>query len=117
MRPVEKGSRAAGCSVSGRRSAAQASTHAPKQLSAPNTHRHGPNSMMTCPMEGARIGTARNTMKASDITRAMSRPLKRSRTIDTASTRVAAAPTPIRARAASRVTKEVDSDASNAKAA
>ncbi len=89
----------------------------PKQASPPNTQRQGPTSMMACPMEGARIGTARNTMKASDMTRAMSRPLNRSRTIDTASTRVAAAPTPISARAASSVAKEVDSDASSAKPA
>ena len=56
-------------------------------------------------------------MKASDITRAISRPAKRSRTMETASTRVAAAPTPIRTRAASRVAKEVDRDASSAQAA
>ena len=73
--------------------------------------------MMIWPMEGARSGTARKTMKASDITRAISRPAKRSRTMETASTRVAAAPMPIRTRAASRVAKVVDREASSAKAA
>ncbi len=36
--------------------------------------RHGATSMIAWPMEGARIGTDRNTRKASDITRAMCEP-------------------------------------------
>ena len=75
IRPGEKGSRSSGCSVSGSRIAVHSRTAVPNTPSPPKTQRHGPNSMMICPIEGARMGTARNTMKASDITRAMSRPL------------------------------------------
>ena len=50
--------------------------------------------MISWPSEGAMIGTARKTMNTSDITRAICRPAKRSRTMEMASTRVAAAQTP-----------------------
>ena len=51
-------------------------------------------------MPGAMIGIAMNTMKVSDITEAISRPEKRSRTTDMAMTRVAAAPRPCAKRSA-----------------
>ena len=50
--------------------------------------------MMPWPTVGAMIGTAMNTIIASDITLAMRRPPKVSRTIEMAITRVAPAPMP-----------------------
>src|SRR3546814_1993333 len=66
------------------------STARPDSASSPNIQRHGANSNMAWPSVGASIGTARKTMNVSDITFAIARPAKRSRTIDTASTLVAA---------------------------
>ena len=59
----------------------------------------------TCPIDGATTGITMNTMKISDITSAMARPPKRSRTIETAMTRVEAAPMPWMKRSASKVSK------------
>ena len=56
-------------------------------------------------MPGAMIGIAMKTMKASDITDAISRPEKRSRITDMATTRVAAAPRPCTKRRPSRIAK------------
>jgi hypothetical protein len=58
---------------------------------------------MIWPMPGATIGIAMNTMKASDITEAISRPEYLSRITDTAMTRVAAAPRPCTKRSPSRI--------------
>ncbi len=52
-------------------------------------------------MAGAIIGTMRKTIMMSDITLAISRPAKRSRTMAVDSTRPLAAPTPWMIRAAS----------------
>lgn len=49
---------------------------------------HGPTARSAWPMLGARIGTAMNNMMLSDITSAIARPEKRSRTIEVATTRV-----------------------------
>ena len=56
-------------------------------------------------MPGAIMGTTMNTIKASDITSAMARPTKQSRTIETAITRVAAAPRPCSSRNISSTSK------------
>ena len=69
------------------------------------------------PKKGARIGTIMNTIMVSDMTRAMAGPWKRSRTIETTSTRLAAAATPCIARAASSQAKLEASPASVAKTA
>ena len=58
-------------------------------------------------MDGAKIGTARNTISVSDITRAIWRPAYLSRTMDTTSTRLAAAPMPCSTRAINNISKEV----------
>ena len=50
--------------------------------------------MMACPMLGAMTGMAMKTIMTSDMTLAMRRPPKQSRTTEMAMTRVAAAPTP-----------------------
>ena len=54
---------------------------------------------------GAMMGMAMKTMKISDMTSAMSRPLKRSRTTAVATTRIAAAPRPCVKRRARRTAK------------
>ena len=51
-----------------------------------------PSSRINWPMPGATTGNAMKTMKASDITWAMSRPENRSRTTAVATTRCEAAP-------------------------
>ena len=60
---------------------------------------------MICPIPGAMIGTAMNTIIASDMTLAMRRPPKVSRMTDIAITRVAPAPKPCRPRIASSMRK------------
>ncbi len=57
-------------------------------------HRQGPNCTTPCPIAGARIGMTMNTIMTKDITRAMPRPAKRSRTMAMAMIRGAAAPKP-----------------------
>ena len=66
---------------------------------------HGPVSRITWPMPGATIGMAMKIMKVSDMTSAISRPSKRSRTTAVAMTRVPAAPMPCTKRSASRTPK------------
>ena len=56
--------------------------------------RHAATSKMACPMLGARTGITMKTMKVRLMTRAISSPSKRSRTIATTSTRVTAADEP-----------------------
>ena len=67
--------------------------------------RHEPNSMIAWPIFGAITGIAMNTIITSDMTLAMRRPPKQSRTTEMAMTRVAAAPMPCRARSARRMPK------------
>jgi hypothetical protein len=87
-------------SVSGRRTSVHTITAMEKKSNAPKIQRHGATSKMSCPMPGATMGTIINTVMAIDITCAMRRPEVMSRTIAVAMTRVAAAPTPCRQRAA-----------------
>ena len=61
--------------------------------------------MMPWPMVGAMIGTTMNTIIASDMTLAIRRPPKVSRTTEIAITRVAPAPIPWMARIASSIVK------------
>ena len=63
--------------------------------------RHPPNSSTPAPKAGASTGTIMKTMKVIDITRAIARPSKQSRTIATADTRAAAIAKPAVTRAAS----------------
>ena len=74
MLASEVGTRSSRCIVSGRRRAAQTNTIAPNRPRPKKIARQGSTSMTICPIDGARIGTARNTMKASDMTRAIFRP-------------------------------------------
>ena len=66
---------------------------------------HSENSMTSWPMPGAITGITMKTMKISDMTSAMARPPKASRTTDTVMTRVAAAPSPCTKRRTSNVVK------------
>ena len=70
----------------------------------------------SCPRPGAITGTAMNTMKISDITSAMARPVKRSRTTELAMTLVAEAPMPCTARKTSNVVKSGAKAAAKAQA-
>ena len=72
---------------------------------APKIHGQSPKVRIRPPIAGASIGTVMNTMMVSDITRAISRPAKRSRTIATASTRPVAPPIPWMKRARSSPSK------------
>ena len=69
---------------------------------ATNTDRHGKISMSPAPMAGAMIGTIKNTAMMNDISRAITSPSKRSRTIALVSVRGPAAPIPHTNRAAMR---------------
>jgi hypothetical protein len=60
---------------------------------------------VSCPKLGARIGIERKTRKTRLISRAIRAPSKRSRTIETTSTRVEAAAAPCSIRAASSKVK------------
>ena len=73
--------------------------------SAPKIHGQAPSHRMTSPRLGAMTGTTMKIIMTKDITRAISRPRKRSRTMAMATTRGAAAPRPCNARAASSVVK------------
>ena len=87
--------------VSGRRNETQVRI---ANISADNIQkmvRHGPNSNMNEPTEGANIGTMMNTIMMSDMMRAIVSPRKQSRTIDTTVTRHAAAKKPAAIRAPS----------------
>ena len=105
MARAEKASRFSGCSVSGMRTKNQA----PKAIASISMETkiacQPPSATSPLPIAGARIGTMRKTMVVSDMTRAISRPAKRSRTIVTASTRPAAAPVPWMKRATRRASK------------
>ena len=56
---------------------------------------HSENSMISWPRLGATTGMTMNTMKTSDMTSAIARPPKTSRTTETVMTRVPAAPMPL----------------------
>ena len=64
---------------------------------------HSENSMTSWPRLGAMTGMTMNTMKTSDMTSAIGRPPNTSRMMDTAMTRVEAAPMPWTKRRASSV--------------
>ena len=66
---------------------------------------HSENSMTSWPRLGAMTGMTMNTMKISDMTSAMARPPKTSRTMETVMTRVEAAPMPWTKRRTSSVAK------------
>ena len=66
-----------------------------------------PSSRSPLPVAGANTGTMMKIIMVSDMTRAISRPAKRSRTIAMASTRTAAAPMPWIARATSSTVESV----------
>ena len=88
-------------SVSGRRKKAQRLISVAPAMNT-KIDCHGPVSSSTWPTPGAMMGMAMKTMKISDMTSAMSRPAKRSRTTAVATTRVAAAPRPCVKRRARR---------------
>jgi hypothetical protein len=67
--------------------------------------RHGPNASSPWPKVGARIGTMKKIICATDIVRAICRPEAPSRTMATASTRVEADISPWSSRAPSRAGK------------
>jgi hypothetical protein len=77
----------------------------PKPASPKKIHRQGAISKVSWPKVGASTGISRKTRKTRLISRAMAAPSKRSRTIDTTSTRVAAAAAPCASRAASSSVK------------
>ena len=101
MARSESGRRYSGCSVSGMRRANHRVRTPPSASIDTNTQIHEPSSSMVAPIAGPSIGTIRNTIMMSDITLAISRPEKRSRTIAVASTRPPAAPMPWMTREAS----------------
>ena len=70
------------------------------------------NSRMPSPTPGASIGTTMKTIVMKDITRDISRPSKRSRTMASAMTRGEAAPMPCRTLAARRPENEEEATAS-----
>ena len=94
MRPKEKAKRYSGCSVSGNRSAIQTETASDRTSIVRKISRQPPITKNRLPMPGAKIGTVMKIIITKDMTRAMSRPAKRSRTIETVMTRAAAAPIP-----------------------
>ena len=54
--------------------AAHSAMTPPKMASTPKIQGHGAKTRINWPMDGARMGIVRKTMKVSDITRAMRRP-------------------------------------------
>src|SRR5262249_40136093 len=89
MRPKEKPKRYSGCSVSGRRSAIHSETASDSTSIVTKIRRQPPITRNRLPMPGAKIGTVMKIIITKDMTRAISRPAKRSRTIDTVMTRAA----------------------------
>ena len=79
--------------------------------------RQSANHRIAWPMLGASIGTTMNTMNTRLITRAISSPSNRSRTIAVTSTRVTAAEAPIATRPAISSSKLAAMPHSKAKAA
>ena len=102
---TENGMRFSGCRVSGMRSPNQTRTTSTSDSIDMKIRRQLPSIRKKVPVAGAITGTMMKIMKTSDITRAMSRPSKRSRTMATASTRAAAPPRPWMARAMSNTSK------------
>ncbi len=101
----DSGRRYSGWSVSGIRAANHRARMPPSASIETNTQCHEPSSSIVAPMAGPSIGTIRNTIMMSDITLAISRPAKRSRTIAVESTLPPAAPMPWMTREASSHSK------------
>ena len=97
---IEKALRRSGGSVSGIRTPNHAATANDTAAIAQKMSRQSPISRTPAPNAGASTGTTMNTINAIDMTRAIARPEKRSRTIATTDTREAATASPPATRAA-----------------